>query len=67
MVWPKTEGIERRTHLDLVRRRWKTSILSDEDDEKMTLPDPEVPLVYSLNYVQQGWSLVKHWPRSISN
>ena len=30
------------------------SIWSEEDDEEMTLPDPEVPLVYSLHYAQQG-------------
>ena len=40
----KAEGIE-----DL-----ETSIWSEEDDEEMTLPDPEVPLVYSLHHVQQG-------------
>ena len=32
----------------------KASIWSEEDDEEMTPPDPEVPLVYSLHYVQQG-------------
>ena len=32
----------------------KTSIWSEEDDEEMTLPDPEIPLVYSLHYAQQG-------------
>ena len=35
-------------------RTWKTSIWSEEDDEEMTLPDPEVPLVYSLHYAKQG-------------
>ena len=30
------------------------SIWSEEDDEEMRLPDPEVPLVYSLHYAQQG-------------
>ena len=29
-------------------------IWSEEDDEEMTLPDPEVSLVYSLHYAQQG-------------
>ena len=52
--WAKAEGIERRTRLDLLKRTWKMSIWSEEDDEEMTLPDPEVPLVYSLHYVQQG-------------
>ena len=45
VLWVKAEGIE---------RTWKTSIWSEEDDEEMTLPDPEVPLVYSLHYAQQG-------------
>ena len=30
------------------------SIWSKEDDIDMTLPDADVPLVYSLHYVQQG-------------
>ena len=30
------------------------SIWSEQDDEEMTLPDPEVPLVFSLHYLQQG-------------
>ena len=52
--WVKAEGIERRTRLDLLKRTWKTSIWSEEVDEKMTLHDPEVPPVYSLHYAQQG-------------
>ena len=54
LLWDKAEGIERRTRLDLLKRTCKTSIWSKEDDEEMTLPDPEVPLVYSLHYAQQG-------------
>ena len=46
----KAEGIEQRTRLDLLKRTWKTSIWSKEDDEEMTLADPEVPLVDSLHY-----------------
>ena len=53
-LWAKAEGIERRTCLDPRKRSWKTSIWSEEDDEEMTLPDPEVPLVYSLHYAQHG-------------
>ena len=49
-LWAKTEGIERRTRLELVRRTWKMSIWSEEDDAEMTLPDSNVPLVYSLHY-----------------
>ena len=54
VLWARAEGIEQQTCLDLLKRTWKTSIWSKEDDEEMTLPDPEVPLVYSLHYVQQG-------------
>ena len=50
----KAEGMERRTRLDLRKRTWKTSIWCEEVDEEMTLPDPEVNLVYSLHYAQQG-------------
>ena len=54
VLWAKAEGIERRISLDPLKRTWKTSLWSEEDDEEMTLPDPEVPLVYSLHYAQQG-------------
>ena len=54
VLWAKAEGIERRTRLDLLQRTSKTSIWCEEEDEEMTLPDPEVPLVYSLHYAQQG-------------
>ena len=54
VLWAKANGIEQRTRLDLLKRTWKTSIWSEEDDEKMTLPDPEVPLVFSPHYAQQG-------------
>ena len=54
LLWAKAEGIERRTRLDLLKKTRKTSIWSEEDDEEMTLPDLEVPLVYSLHYAQQG-------------
>ena len=54
VLWAKAEGIEQHTRLDLLKRTWKTSIWSEEDDEEMTLPNPEVPLVYSLHYSQQG-------------
>ena len=54
VLWAKAEGIERRACLDLLKWTWKTSIWSEEADEEMTLPDPEVPLVYSLHYAQQG-------------
>ena len=47
----KAECIERRTCLDLLKTSWKPSISREEDDEEMTLPDPEVVLVYSLHYL----------------
>ena len=50
----KVQGIERRTRLDLLKKTWKTSIWYEVDDKQMTLPNPEVPLVYSLHYAQQG-------------
>ena len=53
VLWAKAEGIEGRTRLDLLKRTWKTSIWSEDDDEGMTLPEPETPLVYSLHYAQQ--------------
>ena len=53
LLWARAEGIERRARLDYLKKTWKSSIWSDEDDEEYTLPDPVVPLVYSLNYTQQ--------------
>ena len=52
--WAKAEDIKRRTRLDLLKRTWKTSVWSEEDDEEMTVPNPDVPLVYSLHSAQQG-------------
>ena len=54
VLWAKAEGIERRTRGDLLKRTWKTCIWFEEDDEEMTLPGSQVPLVYSLHYAQQG-------------
>ena len=50
VLWAKAEGFQQRTRLDLLKRTWKTSIWSEEDNDDMTLPDPEVPLTYSLHY-----------------
>ena len=36
-----------------LRQTCKSSIWSEEDDDSYTLPDPEIPLVYSLHYGQQ--------------
>ena len=52
--WAKAEGIERWTRLQDLKRTWKPSIWSEEDDEEITLPYPQVPLVHSLHYAQQG-------------
>ena len=45
VLWANAEGTKRRTCFDLLKRTWKKSVWSEEDDEKMTLPDPEVPEV----------------------
>ena len=51
VLWTKAEAIERPTRLDFLRRTWKMSIWSEEDDREMTIFDPEIPPVYSLHYV----------------
>ena len=43
----------RQERLEYLRQTWKSSIWSEEDDDSYTLPDPEIPLVYSLHYGQQ--------------
>ena len=53
LLYLKAEGIERQERLQYLRQTWKSSIWSDEDDDCYTLPDPEIPLVYSLHYGQQ--------------
>ena len=52
-MYLKAEGIERQERPQYLRQTWKSSIWSEEDDESYTLPDPEIPLVYSLHYGQQ--------------
>ena len=49
----KAEAIERQEPLQYLRQTWKSSIWSEEDDDSYTLPDPEIPLVYSVHYGQQ--------------
>ena len=53
LLYMKAEGIERQERLQYLRQTWKSSIWSEEDDDSYTLPDPEIPLVYSLHYGQQ--------------
>ena len=53
LLYLKAEGIERQEGLQYLRHTWKSSIWSEEDDDSHTLPDPEIPLVYSLHYGQQ--------------
>ena len=53
LLYLKAEGIERQEGLQYLRQTWKSSIWSEEDDDSYTLPDPEIPLVYSLHYGQQ--------------
>ena len=49
----RVEGMERQERLQYLRQTWKFSFWSEEDDDSYTLPDPEIPLVYSLHYRQQ--------------
>ena len=53
LLYLRAEGIEHQERLQYLRQTWKSSIWSGEDDESYTLPDPEIPLVYSLHYGQQ--------------
>ena len=50
LLYLKAEGIERQKRLQYLTQTWKSSIWSEEDNESYTLPDPEMPLVYSLHY-----------------
>ena len=52
-MYLRAQGIERQERLQYLRQTWKSSIWSEEDNESYTLPDPEIPLVYSLHYGQQ--------------
>ena len=54
ILWAKAKSIERPTRLDLLKKTWNASIWSEEGDEEMTLPDLEVPLVYSFHHAKQG-------------
>ena len=53
LLYLKAKGIERQERLQYLRQTWKSSIWSEEDDDSYTLPDPEIPLVYSLHYGRQ--------------
>ena len=53
LLYLTAEGIERQERVQYLRQTWKSSIWSEEDDDSYTLPDPEIPLVYSLHYGQQ--------------
>ena len=53
LVYVRAESIERQERLQYLRQTWKSFIWSEEDDDSYTLPDPEMPLVYSLHYGQQ--------------
>ena len=53
LLYLKAEGIERQGRLQYLGQTWKCSMWSEEDDVSYTLPDSEIPLVYSLHYGQQ--------------
>ena len=53
LLYLKAEGTKRQERLQYLRQTWKSSIWSEEDADSYTLPDPEIPLVYSLHYGQQ--------------
>ena len=53
LLYLRAKGIERQERLQYLRQTWNSSIWSEEADDSYTLPDPEIPLVYSLHYRQQ--------------
>ena len=53
LLYLKAGGIERQERLQYLRQTWKSSIWSEEDDDSYTLPDPAIPLGYSLHYGQK--------------
>ena len=53
LLYLRAESIERQERLQHLRQTCKSSIGSEEDDDSYTLPDPEIPLVYSLHYGQR--------------
>ena len=53
LLYLKAEGIEHQERLQYLRQTWRSCIWSEEDDDSYTLPDPGIPLVYSLHYGQQ--------------
>ena len=53
LLYLKAESFERLEWLQYLRQTSKSSIWSEEDSDSYTLPDPEIPLVYSLHCGQQ--------------
>ena len=53
LLYLNAEGIEHKERLQYLIQTWQSSIWSEEDDDSYMLPDPEIPLVYSLHYGQQ--------------
>ena len=52
LLYLGAEGIERQERLQYLRQTWKSSIWPVEDDDSYTLPDAEIPQVYSVHYGQ---------------
>ena len=53
LLYLRAKGIERQQRLQYLRQTSKSSIWSERDNDSYTLPDPQIPLVYSLHYGQQ--------------
>ena len=53
LLYLRAEGFELQEQLQYLGQTWKSSMWSEEDDDSYALPDPEIPLVYSLHYGKQ--------------
>ena len=53
LLYLRAQANERQERLQYRRQTWKSSIWFEEDVDSYTLPDTQIPLVYSLHYRQQ--------------